>query len=141
MSDNYKVVFITGFPQEAIDAVLTYQPEGFSTTVLRSRETSEEEQVEALRDADFLILYGGRPSENAFRAATRLRLVQLLSAGYDAMDLDLLSELEIRAPQRRRELLVGRGPRRAADAVGLQAAASDLQLCARGALAGPHKHD
>ena len=95
MSDNYKVVFITGFPQEAIDAVLTYQPEGFSTTVLRSRETSEDDQVEALRDADFLILYGGRPSEKAFRAATRLRLVQLLAAGYDAMDLDLLSELEI----------------------------------------------
>ena len=95
MADNYKVVFLTGFPQEAIDAVLSYQPEGFTTTVLRSRDSSEEDQVEALRDADFLILYGGTPSEKAFRAAERLKLVQLLAAGYDAMDLDLLSELEI----------------------------------------------
>ena len=95
MADAYKVVFMTGMPQGAVDAVTSYAPEGFSTTVLSGRNVAEEQQVEALRDADFLILYGGRPSEKAFRAATRLRLVQLLAAGYDGMDLDLLRELEI----------------------------------------------
>ncbi len=92
---NKKVVFMTGLPQKAIDAVTSYEPEGFTTTILDGRNSSEEEQIEVMKDADFLILFGGRLRESVLRAATKLRLVQLLAAGYDGMDLDLLQELEI----------------------------------------------
>jgi phosphoglycerate dehydrogenase-like enzyme len=46
-------------------------------------------------EADFLIVYRARLTEEMLRAARRLKLVQLLAAGYDGMDLNLLQELAI----------------------------------------------
>ncbi len=43
---------------------------------------------EALRDADYLLGFVGRLSDETLRAATRLKLVQLLSVGYDNFNLE-----------------------------------------------------
>jgi phosphoglycerate dehydrogenase-like enzyme len=46
-------------------------------------------------DADFLLTMRGTFSERVLRAARKLRLIQLIPAGYDLMDLPLLQELGI----------------------------------------------
>jgi phosphoglycerate dehydrogenase-like enzyme len=54
-----------------------------------------DEQVALSHDADFVILFPGIISEEALRAANKLRLIQLVSAGFDTLDLNLCKQLEI----------------------------------------------
>ena len=77
-----------------MEVITSYTPEGFLTVPV-DRGVSEEEQIEAVRDADFLIVYAARLGDEVMRAATKTRLVQLLAAGYDSMNLKLMRELEI----------------------------------------------
>ena len=59
-------------------------------------QASEEVQSEVLKDADVLFFVGGgRMPEVVLRQAARLRFIQLMSAGYDYLDIDLLKELGI----------------------------------------------
>ena len=48
-----------------------------------------------MQAADFLILFPGQIAEEHLRAATRLKLIQLVSVGFDKMDLPLCRELGI----------------------------------------------
>ena len=48
-----------------------------------------------MHDADFLILFPGQISEQVLRSAPRLKLIQLVAAGYDSMDMELCQELGI----------------------------------------------
>ena len=90
-----KVVFLTGLRPEIVDVIVEHTPEGFDTTVVNGREASEEQQIEAVKDADFLLVYGAPLSDTVLRAAPNVRLVQLLAAGYDRMNLALMRELEV----------------------------------------------
>src|SRR5690606_20727001 len=49
-------------------------------------------QVEAISQADFLMIYRAIPSDRVLGAGKKLRFVQLLAAGYDEMNLALLHE-------------------------------------------------
>ena len=89
-----KVAFLTGLPEAIVDVVTSYNPEGFTTTVVDGRQT-EEQQVEAVKDVDFIMVYRARLSDAVLRAAPGTRIVQLLSAGYDSMNLKLMRKLEI----------------------------------------------
>ncbi len=89
-----KVAFIHGLPEKIVDVITPYTPEGFTTFVIDGN-LPEEDQVVAVQDADFIILYGTQLAEHVFRSATKARLVQLLAAGYDTVDLGLLRELGI----------------------------------------------
>jgi phosphoglycerate dehydrogenase-like enzyme len=89
-----RVAFIHGLPQRIVDVIISYNPEGFTTNVVDGK-TPEEQQRRAVEDADFIMSYRARLSDSVLRAATRARLVQILSAGYDNMNLKLLRELEI----------------------------------------------
>ena len=91
---NPKVVFLTGLNQAIIDEVVSYVPEGFDLTVF-GKLSSELEQIEAIKDADFLLCYGMEPTDSVVRSAQECKLVQLLAAGYDRMNLKLLQDLEI----------------------------------------------
>jgi len=71
-----------------------FAPPGYEVTG-RHHSTSEGEKIEIARDADFIILHSGRLSEELLRGATKLRMLQLLSAGFDNVDLGLLKELGI----------------------------------------------
>ena len=89
-----KVIFFTALKQAIIDEVVSYVPSGYDLTVL-GRESTKEQQIEAVKDADFLLCYGMDPSDEVVRAAEKCRLVQLLAAGYDRVNLTLLRDLEI----------------------------------------------
>lgn len=89
-----KVVFLTGLPDAIVDVVTSYSPAGFTTKVVDGRQP-EAEQIEAVSDADFIMVYRAELSDNVLQAAPKARMVQLLSAGYDTMNLTLMRELEI----------------------------------------------
>ena len=91
---NLRIVFLTGLKQTIIDEVVSYIPRGYSIEVL-DKSSSEDQQIERVKDADFLLCYGLDPSDEVIRAATKCRLVQLLAAGYARMNLSLLKELGI----------------------------------------------
>ena len=89
-----KVVFLHGVSPQVINAVTSKAPKGFVTTPIDGN-LPEDEQIEAVKDADFLLVFRTRLSDRVLRSAEKLRLVQLLAAGYDSMNLRLMRELEI----------------------------------------------
>ena len=68
--------------------------EGFELTWL-PRCVSDEEKLPLMREANFLVLHPAQISVDLLRAAKKLRLIQLLTAGYDKIDLRLTAELGI----------------------------------------------
>ena len=89
-----KVVFLTGLKEALIDEVISYSPTDYQIVVL-DKSSTEQQQIDEVRDADFLLCYGQDPSDTVIRSLDKCRLVQLLAAGYDRVNLELLSELEI----------------------------------------------
>ena len=55
----------------------------------------DEEKIPLVQDADFLILFPSIISERVLRSAPRLKLIQLVAAGYDSMNVNLCRELGI----------------------------------------------
>src|SRR5579859_4247953 len=72
--------------------VLDLCPDGFRIERM-ARDASPLERHEKLADAEFLmgswVTTTVKLTEDDFRAAPRLKLVQLMSAGYEHVDLDL----------------------------------------------------
>ena len=91
---NAKVVFLHGLSQRTVDLITSYAPDGYHVVEVDG-ERSEQDQIEAVRDADFIMVYRAHLSDPVLEAATRLRLVQLLAAGYDRVNLKLMGELGI----------------------------------------------
>jgi phosphoglycerate dehydrogenase-like enzyme len=89
-----KVVVITNLPEDLVQVVLSYAPEGFDAVAISSR-SQDEEKIKLAHDADFLILYGQQPSEALLRASPKLKHVQLLAAGYEGVNLNLTDSLGI----------------------------------------------
>jgi len=89
-----KVVFLTGLKEALIEEVVSYSPPDYEVVVL-DKSSTEEQRIDEVRDADFLLCYGQDPSDEVIKSLEKCRLVQLLAAGYDRMNLDLLAELEI----------------------------------------------
>lgn len=89
-----KVVFLHGLDQRIVDAILKSNPAGFSTIAVSGKDP-EEIQIGAVQDADFIMMFRARLTERILRSAKKAKLVQLLSAGYDNIDLKLLGELNI----------------------------------------------
>jgi phosphoglycerate dehydrogenase-like enzyme len=92
---DIKVVFIHGVNQRVLQAITSLNPEGFTTVAVEGKATSEELQIEAVKDADFILWFSARMSDRVLRSAKKARLVQGLSAGYDSVNLNLLRELNI----------------------------------------------
>lgn len=89
-----KVVFLHGLHPRIVEAIISFNPAGFATTVLDGK-SPEEQQVAAVRDADFIMAFRATLTERILRSAGKARLVQILSAGYDRINLKLLRELKI----------------------------------------------
>ena len=89
-----KVVFLHGLHQRIVDAIVSFNPAGFTTTVVAGK-SPEDQQVEAVKDADFIMAFRAKLTERILRSAKKARLVQILSAGYDSINLKLLRELGI----------------------------------------------
>ena len=89
-----KVVFLTGLPERIVEVVLGYNPDGWTTEVVY-RDTPIEEQKPIVSDADFIMVYRAHLDDSVLRAAEKVRIVQVLAAGYDSMNLRLMRELEV----------------------------------------------
>ena len=91
---NPKVAFLTGLPPEIVEAVVGYNPDGWTTDVIYP-DAPDDERARRVADADFIMVYRAPLSDDALRAARRARIVQTLAAGYDSLNLRLMRELEI----------------------------------------------
>ena len=89
-----KVACITALDPEQYHLVASQALPGMDV-VYGSTAISDGEKIEMVKDADFIILWPGRLSDRVLQAAARCRLVQLLSAGYDQMNLRLALDLGI----------------------------------------------
>ncbi len=89
-----KAIFFTRLPADTA-ALLADQapPEIVVTTYPMS--LPDDEKAALVADADFLILFPGHASETLVRAAKNVKLIQLVSVGFDQMDLDLCQALGI----------------------------------------------
>ncbi len=90
-----RIVFVHGVSQRVLDAITSLNPEGFTTMAVEGKTTPEEKQIEAVKDADFILWFSAKLSDRVLRSAKKARLVQGLSAGYDSINLKLLRELNI----------------------------------------------
>ncbi|MBI2965985.1 MAG: lactate dehydrogenase [Chloroflexi bacterium] len=75
--------------------MLEQTPAGWQVVSIDPREKPESEQLKMVADADFLWVFGGRPSDDVLRAGKKVRLLQLGSAGYDGINVALAGELGI----------------------------------------------
>jgi phosphoglycerate dehydrogenase-like enzyme len=88
------VCFFTSKSAEIAGLLTAAAPQGFETNVF-PMGLSDKEKIVHVQDADFLILFPGIVSEPVLRAGRRLKLIQLVSAGFDQLDLNLCRELGI----------------------------------------------
>jgi phosphoglycerate dehydrogenase-like enzyme len=69
-------------------------PSGFEASWCPFRAT-DEEKIPLIEEADFLVLHPAKLTEDLQRRAKKLRLIQLLTAGYDQINLGLAAELGV----------------------------------------------
>ena len=89
-----KVAFVHGLPSEIVDVITPYTPDGWTTEVVH-RDMPLDEQKAIASEADFIMVYRAPLPDDVLRAADKARLVQLLAAGYDSMNLPLMRALEV----------------------------------------------
>ena len=80
-----RIVFVTNFP-DAADVAREMAPSGFELKIVPARSP---EYKEAMKDAEYLVGFvDSLVDEQLFKDGPKLKLIQLLSAGYDSADLD-----------------------------------------------------
>jgi phosphoglycerate dehydrogenase-like enzyme len=81
-----RIVVVPPSFAEIAEIARSIAPAGFDLVVTRN---SRAEIEPAIGEAEYLVCFPGVPSDDAFfRAAPKLKLFQLLSAGYDDVDLE-----------------------------------------------------
>ena len=91
---DMKVVFFTNIDAELRQVVSDKALPGMDV-VTAPADMDDDEKIELVRDADFIMLFPGKISDRVLQAATKCKLIQLLSAGYDEMNLPLAEDLGI----------------------------------------------
>lgn len=91
---DMKIVFFTNLDAELRQVVVDKALPGMNV-VAAPASMDDDEKVELVRDADFIILFPSHVSDRVLQAAPNCKLVQLLSAGYDQMNLPLAADLGI----------------------------------------------
>lgn len=89
-----KVVFFTQLDPELHPLLTQHAPDGYTVDVAET-ETPVAEKSALLSDADALILFPSRIEDEALKAAKQLKHIQLVSAGFEHMNLPLIEELGI----------------------------------------------
>ena len=89
-----KVVFFTNLPPDLRQTVVDRALPGMDV-VAAAANLPDDEKIKLVRDADFIMLFPGRLSDPVLQAAKKCKLIQLLSAGYDEMNLRLAEDLGI----------------------------------------------
>ena len=89
-----KTLFFTDLPKTLAQHITNCAPPSFHVNTY-SAELSDEEKITLLNDVQFLILFPSRLSDAVLNASNHLRLIQLVSAGYEQMNIDLCCTLGI----------------------------------------------
>jgi len=87
-----KVVFFTQLDPELHPLLTQHAPDDYIVEVADT-DLSVQEKSDLLPDADALILFPSRIEDEALRAAKQLKHIQLVSAGFEHMNLELIQEL------------------------------------------------
>jgi phosphoglycerate dehydrogenase-like enzyme len=81
-----KILFSPKFPKPIFDVALEMTPPGFELVPV---DASGPQFLEAARDAEYFMGFGRNPlSTDFYDAARKMKLVQLISAGYNTLDLE-----------------------------------------------------
>lgn len=91
---KYRVVFLHGLAKPLIDLVLSPCSAEFEVVSV-SGKSPEQEQIDAVGQADFLMIYRANPTDSVLRNCKNVRFIQLLAAGFDQTNTKLVSELAI----------------------------------------------
>lgn len=90
---KFKILYIGSVPDAIRCELHSRVPEGFTLEFLHDK--SEEEIDDCLREAHFIMGFPRSITSRELKLSENLRMVQLLSAGYDAFDVELANELGI----------------------------------------------
>ena len=86
-----QAVFFNGQSDKVAEILRNSMPSGYALDVYPST-LSAAEKIERLADAEFLILHPSDIGRNVLQNAKKLRHIQLLTAGYDKVDLAAADE-------------------------------------------------
>lgn len=89
-----KAIFFTRLPADTAALLADQAPPAIEVTTY-PMSMPDDEKAALVADADFLILFPGHLAEPVVRAAKKVKLIQLVSVGFDQMDLALCKELGI----------------------------------------------
>ncbi len=95
MAQQPTIVFLYSqrfVPAQIIQMAQEQVPAGFTFKLLE-QDSSAETRLKKIAQADFILAYPGNPSTEELHAAKQLKLFQILSAGYEWLDLDLFQKL------------------------------------------------
>ena len=127
------IVFVTDFP-DAATAAQEITPSGFELAVVAARS---QEYKDALKDLSYLVGFvDSLVDDELFETGPNLKLIQLLSAGYDRADIEAARKSgRAHRQQRRREFRRRLGARGALDARRLAPTRPSAHFCCRWELA------
>ena len=80
-----KILFAPNHPKPILDVALALKPPGFDLVI---HDNGTPEYYRAIEDAEYYLGLARRMGGEFFRSAPNLKLVQLLSAGYDHVDIE-----------------------------------------------------
>jgi len=89
-----KVVFFTLLDPDVTKLILDCAPRDWDINT-HSLSISDDKKIEILKDADFLLLFPEEISNRVLKSAPNLKLIQLISAGYDLIDINTCNALGI----------------------------------------------
>jgi phosphoglycerate dehydrogenase-like enzyme len=83
------ILFVQGIelPPDVLELAETLKPDGFSLLRIPPR-TRADEIAEAMREVDYLLGFLFRLADEAYLNAHNLKLIQVLSAGYDMVNIE-----------------------------------------------------
>jgi phosphoglycerate dehydrogenase-like enzyme len=88
-----KIMFSPKFPKSVFDVAIEMTPPGFELVPV---DAMGPQFLEVARDAEYFMGFGRNPlSHDFYGAAKKLKLVQLISAGYNTLDLEAARKAKV----------------------------------------------
>lgn len=89
-----KIVFSPALPPAIMDVARSMLPEGYELHIVEDQTSPE--FMQAMQDAEYFMGFARESLGQAFyRAAPKLKLVQLISAGYDRLDVEAARQARV----------------------------------------------
>ncbi|MCH2311675.1 MAG: lactate dehydrogenase [SAR202 cluster bacterium] len=89
-----KVALVHSVSPEIYDEIALYSPEGLTTINIDLKKSLNTNNA-LVKDAEFIMLCGNVIPDEIIKATDKVRLIQLLSAGWDFLNIPLVQELNI----------------------------------------------